>query len=66
MKQMDGEREDDDLTFTLGSGRQSAICGGVLPMKLFDPSFETDPIERALPEALDAHSRPGSSSRDDL
>jgi hypothetical protein len=37
--------KDDSIKFTLGSGNQSAICGGIKPMAVADvtPQPETQP-----------------------
>lgn len=35
-------REDDQITFTLGRGNHSSICGGVTPMEVGDFQSEAD------------------------
>ena len=44
---MSDSRDRDDITFKIGIGNQSAICGGVVPMKVVDPKDE--PVERKSP-----------------
>jgi hypothetical protein len=41
----------DDITFIVGKGNQSAICGGVTPMKVVDPKAESNarPTDASTP-----------------
>lgn len=32
---------EEDVKFTLGKGNQSAICGGVTPMRIIDPAQDS-------------------------
>jgi hypothetical protein len=38
MSERDTLPNDEEITFTLGTGNQSAICGGVAPIKVVDPT----------------------------
>lgn len=50
-------RIDNDITFTVGKGNQSAICGAVVPMDVVNPKSEADARQSEGVSPTDAATR---------
>jgi hypothetical protein len=48
---MKEQSEDDHITFTLGQGNHSSICGGIAPMRVEGVTDEAKPVEDTTGEA---------------
>jgi len=46
MREKHEHTDDEPITFTLGTGNQSAICGGVKPMGVAEPQLEAEAESR--------------------
>jgi hypothetical protein len=48
---------DHEITFTIGKGNQSAICGGVVPMDVVDPKIKPKTQQTEPKAPTDAETR---------
>jgi hypothetical protein len=61
-------RDDDQITFTLGQGNHSSICGGVTPMGIDDQQNATDvhQTDAENPVGVGGELRPGADAKAQL